>query len=101
MAKDPVEVTVEQLLADPDTHAGHRVTAIGFLRVGREELALGSVTRPDRRIWISLREGSPAGRTRRDKLTRVTGIFETGPAGHLDRYEGQLSDVEQMKRHRG
>jgi hypothetical protein len=97
---EPEEVSLVQLIANPERFAGRPVAVVGYCRLEFEHQTL-YLHREDflhaiRRnsVWLSLGQEDRSTPERwHDKYVHVVGVFDPGASGHLGRSAGGLDVV--------
>lgn len=99
--KEPLSVSMVQLLANPERFEGKAVRLIGFCVWGFESQAIyfhtedADVGNPANALWIESSPGPPPTNVHR-KFVLVEGVFTAKNRGHIGAYSGTLRDVSRL-----
>lgn len=91
------DTTIDRVLAAPQKYHGRRLAVTGLYVSGFEASALypqdvkGERTH-SQAIWIN----DGLRKTDADQIVTIVGLFKRGPAGHMDEYLGEMSEVERI-----
>ena len=95
---DPQEVSLIQLIANPDKFEGHAVTVIGYFHLGFEHSAIYlSKADYENDVWSNgLWIDSPQPTQINDSYIVVTGVFTQTLKGHLAAWPGAICNVSEF-----
>jgi hypothetical protein len=102
----PVEVSLIQLIADPDRFDGKLVHVCGFVRIEHEGTAVylhrddceHMLTRNG--FWLSANDATPAGSREadvNDRYSLIEGRFSAKERGHLGLWSGSIGQIRRME----